>query len=48
VVGAGVHRETWLLRSDEGPGAAMGVFKWSIYYLALLFVAVAADQLILG
>ena len=38
----------WRLRSDDRPGAAMGVFKTSIYYLALIFVAVAADQLILG
>ncbi|MEX2226359.1 MAG: heme o synthase [Dehalococcoidia bacterium] len=47
-LGAGFVRATWLLRSDDRPGAAMGVFKWSIYYLALLFVAVAADQLIAG
>jgi protoheme IX farnesyltransferase len=48
VLGVGFVRATWLLRSDDSPGAAMGVFKWSIYYLALVFVAVAADQLILG
>jgi protoheme IX farnesyltransferase len=48
VLGLGFVRATWLLRSDERPGAAMGVFKWSIYYLALLFVAAAADQLLLG
>ena len=47
ILGAGFVRETWALRSNDAPGAAMGVFKWSIYYLALLFVAVAADQLIL-
>jgi len=47
VLGLGFVRETWRLRSDDRPGAAMGVFKYSIYYLALLFVAVAADQLIL-
>jgi protoheme IX farnesyltransferase len=47
VLGAGFVRETWRLRSDDRPGAAMGVFKYSISYLALLFVAVAADQLIL-
>jgi protoheme IX farnesyltransferase len=47
-LGIGFVRATWLLRADDSPGAAMGVFKWSIYYLALLFVAVAADQLILG
>jgi protoheme IX farnesyltransferase len=48
VLGIGFVRSTWLLRSDDRPGAAMGVFKWSIYYLALLFVAVAADQLLPG
>jgi protoheme IX farnesyltransferase len=48
LLGAGFVRETWLLRSDDRPGAAMGVFRWSIYYLALLFAAVAADQLVLG
>jgi protoheme IX farnesyltransferase len=40
--------QAWRLRSDDRPGAAMGVFRYSIYYLALLFVAVAADQLVLG
>ena len=48
VLGGGFVRQTWRLRSDDGPGAAMGVFRWSIYYLALLFVAVAADRLLLG
>jgi protoheme IX farnesyltransferase len=48
VLGTVFVRETWLLRSDERPGAAMGVFKTSISYLALIFMAVAADQLILG
>jgi len=47
VLGGAFAREAWSLRSDDNPGAAMSVFKWSIYYLALLFVAVAADQLIL-
>jgi protoheme IX farnesyltransferase len=48
VLGAAFVRETWLLRGNDAPGAAMGVFKVSIYYLALIFVAVAADVLILG
>ncbi len=48
VLGSGFVWQTWRLRSDDGPGAAMGVFKWSIYYLALLFVSVAADRLLLG
>jgi protoheme IX farnesyltransferase len=39
---------TWALRANPTPAAAMSVFKASIYYLALLFVAVAADQLLLG
>jgi len=48
VLGALFVRETWLLRRNDAPGAAMGVFKISIYYLALIFMAVAADQLLLG
>ena len=48
VLGAAFVRQAWLLRSDDSPGAAMSVFKASIYYLALLFPAVAADQLLLG
>ncbi len=48
ILGATFVWHTWRLRSDDRPGAAMGVFKVSIYYLALIFVAVAADQLILG
>lgn len=47
-LGAFFIREAWMLRTDDRPGAAMGVFKFSIYYLALLFVAVAADQLLLA
>ncbi len=47
VLGALFVRETWLLQRNDAPGAAMGVFKVSIYYLALIFLAVAADQLIL-
>jgi protoheme IX farnesyltransferase len=46
-LGAMFVRQTWLLRRDERPGAAMGVFKVSIYYLSLIFIAMAADQLIL-
>jgi heme o synthase len=48
VLGAAFVRQTWLLRHDDRPGAAMGVFKVSIYYLALLFIAVAVDVLVLG
>ncbi len=47
VLGAAFVREAWMLQSSEEPGAAMGVFRVSIYYLAFLFIAVALDQLIL-
>jgi protoheme IX farnesyltransferase len=47
VLGAAFVRETWRLRSNGEAGAAMGVFRVSIYYLTFLFIAVAADQLIL-
>ena len=40
--------DVWLLRRDDRPGAAMDVFRVSIYYLALVFIAIAADQLLLG
>jgi len=40
--------EAWRLRSNDAPGAAMALFRASIYYLAFTFIAVAADQLILG
>ena len=48
LLGGAFVRQTWILRRDDGLGAAMSVFKVSLYYLALLFVAVAADVLILG
>jgi protoheme IX farnesyltransferase len=38
----------WRLRRDDRPGAAMGLFRTSIYYLALLFIAMAVDQAVLG
>ena len=47
VLGVMFIREAWRLRSNDAPGAAMGVFRASITYLALIFIAVAADQLIL-
>ena len=47
VLGGMFIREAWRLRSNDAPGAAMGVFRASITYLALIFVAVGADQLIL-
>ncbi|MBI5285304.1 MAG: protoheme IX farnesyltransferase [Chloroflexi bacterium] len=40
--------EAWRLRANDAPGTAMGVFRASIYYLAFIFIAVAADQMILG
>jgi heme o synthase len=39
--------EAWRLRSNDAPVASMAVFRASIYYLALIFIAVAADRLIL-
>ena len=48
VLGAGFIVEAWRLRRDDRPGAAMGVFRYSIYYLGLLFFAMAADQLLIG
>jgi len=48
VLGTGFIIEAWRLGQDERAVAAMGVFRYSIYYLGLLFVAMAADQLVLG
>jgi protoheme IX farnesyltransferase len=48
VLGAMFVREAWRLRSNDAPGAAMGLFRVSIYYLSFIFFAVALDQLILG
>jgi len=39
-----IARAWWLLREGT-PRAAMGLFKYSIFYLALLFAAVAADAI---
>ncbi len=39
---------TWRLARSEQPAEAMTVFKASISYLALIFVAVGADRLLLG
>ena len=46
VLGVMFVREAWRLRRDEA--TAMSVFRTSIYYLALIFFAVAADTLILS
>jgi len=40
--------KAWRLRADDRPGAAMGVFGFSLIYLTLIFLAVAVDVLILG
>jgi heme o synthase len=48
LLGAMFIAEAWRLRSSEGPAGAMAVFRASITYLALIFIAVAADKLILG
>jgi protoheme IX farnesyltransferase len=47
LLGAGFIREAWLLHREEGAGRAMDVFRFSITYLGLLFVAVALDALVL-
>jgi protoheme IX farnesyltransferase len=36
----------WVLWKDRSEAAAMRLFHWSISYVTLLFVAIAADQLI--
>ncbi|MEK7692898.1 MAG: heme o synthase, partial [Chloroflexota bacterium] len=36
LLGGAFVRQTWILRRDDGLGAAMSVFKVSLYYLALL------------
>ena len=46
ILGIAFAREAWQLRRDQA--TAMSVFRTSIYYLALIFFAVAADTLILG
>jgi len=47
-LGGGFIWQTWQLKRQPGAERAMGVFKYSLYYLALVFVAAAADVLILG
>jgi protoheme IX farnesyltransferase len=47
-LGAGFAGHAWRLRSEDDAASAMAVFRFSIYYLAFLFVAIALDQLILG
>jgi protoheme IX farnesyltransferase len=39
--------KAWRLRGDDRPGAAMGVFGFSLIYLTLIFLAVGVDPLIL-
>ena len=46
-LGAMFIYRAWKLLGDERPGAAMGVFGYSIIYLTLIFLAVGADQLLL-
>jgi protoheme IX farnesyltransferase len=45
---AGFAAAAWRLKSDAPGSSPMQVFRYSIVYLALLFVAMAADQLMLG
>ncbi|MHB8377076.1 MAG: heme o synthase [Dehalococcoidia bacterium] len=47
VLGVLFARKAWQLRGDDRPGAAMRVFTFSILYLALIFLAVGVDPLIL-
>ena len=47
-LGAAFAWQTWRLRSEAAGRSEMSVFAFSILYLALIFVAVAADQLLLG
>jgi protoheme IX farnesyltransferase len=44
-LGAGFLWFTWRLLHRPGPRAAMGLFRYSISYLSLLFVGMALDQL---
>ena len=48
ILGVAFAAQAFRLRRELTVGAAMSVFKTSIYYLAFLFVAMAADQLLLG
>lgn len=48
VLGGWFIAHAWRLHRDPAGDAAMTVFKVSIRYLALLFVAMAADPLLLG
>jgi protoheme IX farnesyltransferase len=45
VLGAVFIARAWRLLREGTPRAAMGLFKYSIVYLALLFAAVAADAI---
>jgi protoheme IX farnesyltransferase len=45
VLGAVFIARAWRLLREGTPRAAMGLFKYSIFYLALLFAAVAADAI---
>ncbi len=45
ILGAGFLWFTWRLLRRPGPRAAMGLFRYSISYLSLLFVGMALDQL---
>jgi protoheme IX farnesyltransferase len=48
LLGGAFAWQAYRLRRELTVGAAMSVFKTSIYYLAILFVAMAVDQLLLG
>jgi len=44
LLGAGFLGFAWRLTRRPGPGTAMSLFKFSILYLSVLFIAMAADQ----
>lgn len=48
LLGVGFIWQTWRLRQTDDPGAAMGVFKYSIWYLSALFCSLLLDRALLG
>jgi protoheme IX farnesyltransferase len=48
LLGAMFVWHTYQLRRSDDAAGAMGVFKFSLYYLALIFIAAAVDVLVLG
>ncbi len=44
LLSCGFIYKAWLLKYHDKPGMAMGVFKFSIYHLMLLFIVLLADH----